>query len=169
MTLTPALRKLTLAAHLTLSVGWIGAVIAFLALAARGVGSREEQQMRAAFLSMGFLAPYVIVPLAMTSLASGLLSALGTQWGLLRHYWVLFKFALTIAALAVLLVQLGPIAALADAASDSTRSMATLPEAKRPLVHAAGGLIVLILVQALGVYKPRGMTRYGQRERERDQ
>ncbi|MDP2343465.1 MAG: hypothetical protein Q8O67_21075 [Deltaproteobacteria bacterium] len=45
--------------------------------------------------------------------------------------------------------------------------MAQLPEKQRLLIHAGGGLIVLLLVQVLGVYKPRGMTPYGWRkERE---
>jgi hypothetical protein len=61
---------------------------------------------------MGLLVSYVIVPLALTSLLSGLASAFGTKWGLLRHYWVLIKLLLTIFAVVVLLVQVKPIEGL---------------------------------------------------------
>jgi hypothetical protein len=39
--MTPSIRKLLLTAHITLSVGWFGAVAAFLALAIVGLTSRE--------------------------------------------------------------------------------------------------------------------------------
>lgn len=33
------------------------------------------------------------------------------------------------------------------------------------VIHAAGGLLVLLTTTILSVYKPRGLTRYGQRKR----
>ena len=41
MAMTPGLRKVALTTHVTSSVGWIGAVAAFLALAIAGVGSQD--------------------------------------------------------------------------------------------------------------------------------
>jgi hypothetical protein len=161
--MVPALRKLALVAHVTFSVGWLGAVIAFLALAIASVASRDAQMVRGAYLAMGLLVSYVIVPLAVTALLSGLVSAFGTKWGLLRHYWVLVKLLLTIIAVVVLLVQVKPIKGLASVAADPTSSIGG-PEARRPLIHAAGGLGVLLMIQILGVYKPRGMTRRGWRQ-----
>jgi hypothetical protein len=71
---------------------------------------------------------------------------------------------LTIVAVVVLLVQVGPIRELADVAADTAASIADIRGvARRPLIHAVGGLLVLLVVQVLGVYKPRGMTQYGQR------
>jgi len=32
------------------------------------------------------------------------------------------------------------------------------------VVHAGGGLLVLLVPMILSVYKPRGMTRYGRRK-----
>ena len=154
MLLTPGLRKLALAAHLTASVGWIGAVAAFLALAVVGVGSADDHTVRSAYCALDLLVRFAIVPLSLLALLSGLGSALGTRWGLFRHYWVLIKLALTLVAIAVLLVQVEPIRVLALAAAD-------LLEPQRPLIHAAGGLVVLVVVQLLGVFKPPGLTRYG--------
>ena len=71
---------------------------------------------------------------------------------------------LTLIAIVVLLVQLKPISHLARLAADPTSSVIALPEAGRPLIHAIGGLAVLIVVQVLGVYKPWGLTAYGRRK-----
>jgi hypothetical protein len=152
--------------HVTGSAGWIGAVVAFAALAVVGVTNQNEQMLRSAYLAMGVLVSYVIVPLAFLALLTGLISSLGTSWGLFRHYWILIKLVLTLVAIGVLLVQLEPIRQLAAVAADPTASVVALPEARRPLIHAAGGLLVLLVVQVLGVYKPRGLTRYGWRKQQ---
>ena len=49
---------------------------------------------------------FVLVPLAVGSLASGTLLALGTRWGLFRHYWVIFAFVLTLVATVVLVLHM---------------------------------------------------------------
>jgi len=36
------------------------------------------------------------------------------------------------------------------------------------VVHAAGGLLVLLVLTILSVYKPRGMTRYGARRQSEE-
>src|SRR5207244_1496267 len=104
MTMTPRLRKLALTAHVTSSVGWLGAVAAFLALALAGLTSRDGQMVRAAYLALELTASFVIVPLGFASLLTGLVQALGTKWGLFRHYWILVKLLITILSTVVLLV-----------------------------------------------------------------
>ncbi len=47
--MTPRLRKLVLIAHITFSVGWFGAVAAFLVLVITGLTSRDPQMVRAAY------------------------------------------------------------------------------------------------------------------------
>lgn len=159
----PGLRKVALTAHLTFSIGWLGAVAAFLAPAVAAAVSQDVQIVRAASVSMASIISYVIVPLAFGSLLTGLVSALGTPWGLFRHYWVLAKLLLTLIATIVLLVQLEPINDLARMAADPTSSVADFRETRRALLHAGGGVLVLLAIQVLGVYKPRGMTAYGRR------
>src|SRR5687767_9936106 len=103
MPMTPGLRKFALIIHLTSSVGWIGAVVAYLALGISAVTSQDTQTVRAAWIAMELTGWFVIVPLALAALVTGLVMALGTQWGLLRHYWVLISLVLTILSTAVLL------------------------------------------------------------------
>jgi hypothetical protein len=70
--------------HVVFSVGWLGSVVPYLALAIAGLTSQDFQTQRAAYLSMQFIGWYVIVPLSIAALASGLVQALSTQWGLAR-------------------------------------------------------------------------------------
>ncbi len=169
MTMTPSFRKLTLTAHVTTSVGWFGALAVFLAHAIASLISQDEQIVRAVSLAMGLTAWFVILPLSLASLITGLVEAMGTAWGLFRHYWVLFKLLLTGLATIVLLLKLGPISYLADMAGEATFSRDDLIGLRTSLmVHAAGGLLMLLAATALAVYKPPGMTRYGVRKEDEE-
>ena len=158
--------------HITVSVGWFGAAAAFLALVIAGLNSRDAQMVRTTYAAMELTARFVIVPLAIASLLSGIVQSLGTPWGLFRHYWVLAKLLLTTLATIVLLAKMPLIGHAARRARKGTSSSADLHTAGIQLaVHAAGGLLVLLVITALSVYKPWGLTRYGQRKQQelRDQ
>jgi hypothetical protein len=162
--LPPRLRKLALTAHVISSVGWLGAVVVFLALSVVGLTSEDARVVRGVYLVMEPAARSVLVPFAFASLFTGIVVSLGTTWGLFRHYWVLIKLLLTILTLVVLMLQLEGIGTVADAAATSL-SGADLRGARISLVvHAAGGLLVLLAAAVLSVYKPRGLTRYGWRK-----
>ncbi len=165
MIMRPALRKLALTAHVTFSVGWLGAVAAFLAIAVAGLTSTGALMIQAAYLAMELMTWYVIVPLALASLVTGIFSSLGTRWGLFRYYWVLLKLVITILSTVVLLVHTQPIGRLAGAASNTTSFDADLSELRIQMVVASGAaLLVLLVLTAISVYQPRGMTQYGQRK-----
>ncbi len=53
MIMSSSLRKGALTAHITSSIGWFGAVAAFLALAIAGLFSQDREPVRAASLMMG--------------------------------------------------------------------------------------------------------------------
>lgn len=157
MTLTQPIRKLTLTIHVTASVGWIGALAVFFAHALAGLLSQDEQVVRAVSLAMGIAAWFVILPLGLASFVTGLVQALGTAWGLLRHYWIIFKLLLTAVATIVLLLKLGPISYLAEEAARASFSSTDLIGLRMSvMVHAGGGLLVLLTAATLAVYKPQG-------------
>ncbi|MCI0387329.1 MAG: hypothetical protein MOB07_00960 [Acidobacteria bacterium] len=165
MTMTPGLRKFVLTAHVTSSVGWLGAVAGFLALAVAGLTSQDAQTVRAAYLAMELTTWFVIVPLAFASLLTGLVQSLGTEWGLFRHYWILAKLLITILTTILLLVHTQPIGILAGVARETTLSSADVGRLRIQLVADAGAaLLVLLVATTLAVYKPRGMTPYGRRK-----
>ena len=173
MTMSPVLRKFVLATHLSFSVGWIGAVVAYLALSVAAMTSQDAQTVRAAWIAMELTGWYAIVPLALASVLTGLVMALGTTWGLFRHYWVLISFMLTVLATIVLLLHMPDVSVVADVAReggggglDATGDHLDERLTNGDLLHPALGLVVLLVVQVLNVYKPRGMTRYGWRKDE---
>jgi hypothetical protein len=169
VSLTPRLRKLALTAHVTASVGWLGAVIAFLALSIAGLTSQDPQTVRGAYLVMELTGWVVLVPLSLASLATGLLCSLATNWGLFRHYWVLFKLLINVIATIVLLLYMQTLGTLGDVAAATTVSSGALRGLRdpSPTLHAAAALLLLLVATTLAIYKPRGMTRYGQRTQHR--
>lgn len=166
--MNPGLRKALLTAHIICSVGWLGAVAGFLALAITGLDSKDAELVRAAYLAMALTARFVIVPLAFASLLTGIVQALGTPWGLFRHRWIVAKLLLTVFATTILLLKM-PLIGHAASQAMVTGSLPSLRTTGRALVmHSAGGLLVLLVITTLSVYKPWGPTLYGRRKlRER--
>lgn len=95
MAMTPRWRKAVLVAHISTSVGWLGTVIAYIALDVAAITSRHAETVRAAWLARDVIVWYAIVPLALASVLIGVVNALSTTWGLFRHYWVVMKLLLT--------------------------------------------------------------------------
>lgn len=166
----PRLRKFALTAHVTSSVGWLGAVAVSLALAVACLSTRDPELVRAAYLTMKLIGWVVLVPLSLASLLTGLVQSLGTPWGLFRHYWVLVKLLMNLFATLVLLMYMQTLGYLADAAADTTLSSTGLLELRNPspVIHSAGALLLLIVAVTLSVYKPRGLTRYGRRKQQQE-
>jgi hypothetical protein len=165
--LSPPIRRLTLAVHLSCSVGWLGAVVAYLVLDLTVATSSDDAQVRSAWMAMGLMISWAIVPLALASVLTGLVIALGTKWGLFRHWWVVISFVLTVLATVVLLsetrvvIHSAAIAAASTTAAEQRSMPPTLP-------HSIGGLGVLLVVQVLNIYKPRGLTPYGWRKQREE-
>ena len=157
----PGVRKLALSIHLTFSVGWIGAVVAYLGLGVAAVKSSDIETVRAAWTAMEIIGWYVIVPLAVLSLLTGLVMALGTKWGLFRHYWVAISFVLTLFSTAVLILHMPTVTSTVDIVLEAEG--AALEALGGDLFHPAVGLVILLFVQVLNLYKPPGLTRYGWR------
>jgi hypothetical protein len=168
----PGLRKLALTAHVTVSVGWLGAAAGVLALGVTGLIAEEARTATAAYLGTEVIWRWVIVPLSLLALATGIIQALATPWGLLRHHWVLTKLVLTSSAVILLVLHtnslLPELVAAATDVSPGVHSPAGHHGAMPPGVHlvvAAGGTLLLLLVTTtLSVYKPWGRTRYGRRK-----
>jgi hypothetical protein len=163
MTMDPGVRRFTLTTHVTSSVGWIGAVLVFLALAVIGLTSQDERTVRGAYLVMAPAAWFVLVPLAHASLLSGIALSLGTAWGLFRHYWVVLKLLITAFSTVILLIYMGTFRQMAGVAADPVVDLEVVRNGS-PIVHSMLALVLLITATVLGLYKPLGMTRYGRRK-----
>lgn len=144
----PASRKLVLVIHVASAVGVLGADFAVLALGAASVLQPDLPPLAPA---AALVAAFVVQPLALTALASGLLLAWISGYGLLRHWWVTVKLAIVLAlatALTLFLVpSLNRLAAV-DADTGSAREVVAM------IIAPAGASTLLLLAVVLGVFKP---------------
>ena len=151
-------------AHVVLSLGWLGAVLAYLPFTIIGLTSTDPERVHAAYFAMKSIGWFVIVPLCAGALLSGLFQSLSTEWGLFRHYWIIAKLALTAFATLVLLSHLPAVSRMAAAAT--SHALPVVEAAGRPaqfLVHAVGGAVVLVVLTMLSTFKPWGRTPWSRR------
>ena len=164
MVMSASVRRAALAVHIISSIGWIGAAAGYLVLGIAAALAEQPLTVRAAWISMELVGWLAIVPLGCLALLTGLVMSLGTAWGLLRHYWVLFALVLTVMALTVLVLHMPDVAAGAEVArTQDDRAVMALGG---DVLHPALGLVVLIIVAVLNVYKPRGVTAFGRKRRQ---
>lgn len=161
--LRPAARRVLLILHIAVSVGWMGAAAAYIALNVPVMSGADEQSLRAAYLMMPIVARYALVPLAVAAVVTGIALALGTRWGLLQRYWVSITLGVTLFAAVILVLHLPAIDDMAAVAADPDGDVSGM---RGDLVHSVGGLIVLVVPLVLNVVKPRGLTRRGWRVRQ---
>lgn len=151
-------RRAVLVAHITVSVGWLGVSLCLLALAV--AGARDPGRFgEAAYLAMKLFADWLLPPVALLSLTTGLVLSLGTAWGLAKYRWIQAKFWLTVTATALTVLSFGPAATRAAA-------MVTAGEAVPAtdlLFPPAVSLCLYAFLTAVSVLKPWGMTRRGRR------
>ena len=164
--MAPGLRKFVLIIHLVFSVGWIGAVIAYLALGISAATNENAQTVRAVWIAMELIGWSAIVPLAIGSLLTGLVVSLGTAWGLFRYYWVVITFVLTAFSVVILLLHMPTVTSAANAVRDTTGTKVV--GGGGDLLHPGVGLLVLLVITILNVYKPRGLTPYGWRKQREE-
>ncbi len=160
MTLSPPTRRLVLIVHIATSVGWVGAVMAYLVLDITAVTGTDPFTVRAAYSAMAMIIWNAIVPLAIASVLIGVVNGLVTPWGVFRQWWVVVKLLLTLFATVILVSEAQTVSFLADTAT-SVADPRGLPGS---LPHSVGGLGMLLAITALAVIKPRGLTRYGWRK-----
>jgi hypothetical protein len=158
----PSLRKFVLTGHVTASVGWLGAVAAFLVLSIVGIASRDGELVRSMYLAMNLVGAFLIVPLSFLTLATGLIQSLGTSWGLFRHYWVVVKLMATLlATLLLVLHQFVAVSAAAQAVRAAPMNAATSIGrlGVQLVVDAALALLVLLFATVLSCISPGGEQR----------
>jgi hypothetical protein len=159
MYLPPRSRRLLLAAHIIVTGGALGADAALLALGVSGLRDTDPHMVYPAAYLLG---RWLVAPLAVGSVLSGLALAAAGPWRPLRHGWVTVKLtlaaALAAAALALLVPRLGHAAAAAVGSSPLG-----MPRGDRVVAVAApaAALLLLGINVALGVFKP-GRRRPGQ-------
>ncbi|MGW0534670.1 DUF2269 family protein [Streptomyces sp. NPDC003032] len=162
MKLSRPVRRATLVVHVIGAACWLGLTLGLVALALTAITTGSTAAVEAAVRSMKVFADWLVLPLALLTLLSGLLLSLGTQWGLAKHRWVYTKFWLTLATTTASAFALRP------GVDDSVATVA----AGGPITDASGliagplvSLSAYLFMTVLSVLKPWGLTRRGQRQR----
>ncbi len=157
MIMTPRLSKAVLTSHITFSIGWLGAVAVFLVLAITGLTSQDILLVRSSLIAMELSAWFVIVPFCLTSLFTGVIQAVGTKWGLFKHYWIVVKLFLTVASTILLLLHMQPISYLSGVAANPSFSNLQHSAQLIDLITKAGAaILVLLAITTISIYKPWG-------------
>jgi hypothetical protein len=146
------------------SVGWIGADLVFLILSVTGFTSGDPALVAACYRAIGSFAVWLLLPLGLLSLATGLLLGIGSKYGLLRYWWVLTKLAINAVLLVLVLVALRPVvgdAAVASARVDPTLAQRLGSGPRNLLFPPLVSITALSVATYLGVFKPWGRTRRG--------
>jgi hypothetical protein len=163
------LRKLVLIVHVVVSVGWIGIEAGLLALGLTGLYIRDPEVLRATYVATGIFGGIFLAPVSMGTLVTGVLLSVGTPWGLVRHYWVLVKFVLTVALVAsgILVLNRGlqEAAVKVSEVPLSTLTSADVGTLRFQIIASVSvALLLLITATTLSVYEPWGRTWFGRRK-----
>lgn len=151
MSVEPRWRKPLLTLHVAASVSLIGTDLVLVLLGAWGVsGASAKSVFPAAYLVQAWL----VAPLILIALGTGVLQGVLSSWGLVRYWWTTIKLAITalftILIFAVLLPRLSHNADAANAGQAfSTAQFMTI------VIVPAIAVALLVVNVALGLVKPR--------------
>jgi uncharacterized membrane protein len=151
-------RKTVLAAHVIVASCWLGAVTANLFLGISAAATGRVDLADAYYVVMDRLVNNLMPAAAIATLATGLLLAFRTKWGLLRHYWVLAKLALAIATVVVGVAVIDGAIQDTIAARAAARS-ATASDLLLPAIAFTPAM--LAIATTLAIAKPWGRTGRG--------
>jgi hypothetical protein len=155
-TLPAPWRKLLLTVHVAATVSLIGTTLVLLVL---GISGLRGADPRTVYPAAYLVEAWLVAPLAILALGTGLLQAALTPWGLFRYWWVAIKLTTTLGFTGLVLLVLIPrLAASAEAATAAQTFTAAerLPLALVPPV----ALTALIFNVALAIFKPGWRLRF---------
>ncbi|MFG2826578.1 DUF2269 domain-containing protein [Streptomyces sp. NPDC048434] len=155
-------RRALLVLHVAVSVSWLGLTVGLLTLSITGYTTGSPDMAGVAYRAMKIFGDWLVLPVALVSLVSGLVLSLRTAWGLARHRWVYVKFWLTLITVLLSVFSLRPgINQLAAEAAAGTPT----PDINL-VVAPAVATATYLFITAISVLKPWGLTQRGSRLRE---
>lgn len=152
-------RKLLLAVHVIVSVSWLGTAYATVVLAVVAAVAGEWQRRAVTYALIQTYDLAVLLPFGLAALLSGVALAQGTRLGLLTHYWVATKLALTVTVLVGALFLRGGFVSAAVSAAPAPDPGGLDPVEIRVLVGSIVAMAGLTTVALIGMYRPWGRTR----------
>jgi uncharacterized membrane protein len=162
--LSPARRKLLLVTHLVGAIGFFGSSLAVLVLTAAGANGADAKTV---YPAAQMLTVWLILPLAIVALVTGVTQATLSPWGLTRYWWVAIKLLITVVLAVFIFVTIYPrIASAAGSALGHSAQPVTGAERSRILSSWPFVCALLIVNLFLAIYKPRRRLRSGGRQHD---
>jgi hypothetical protein len=155
--LSPRLRKWIVAAHTLVGVGWFGVTVAKLVLDVVAATTSDLSVARASFVFASAFDGAVFPPVSLATLITGIVLAVGTAWGLVRHWWIVVKLALTVGAIVTGVAFVGAWTEQGLVAPDAELGAVSLRLIAWASVHA----LMLAAATIISVLKPWGRIRPG--------
>ncbi|MEU7718104.1 DUF2269 domain-containing protein [Streptomyces tibetensis] len=155
-------RRAVLVVHVTASAGWLGLSLGLLALGTTAATTGAPVTVEASVRAMKLFADWLLIPVALLTLLSGLVLSLGTVWGLARYRWVYTKFWLTLATTTATVFVLRPAV---NSAVTAVAAGGPLPDAGDVLFGPVVSLSAYVFMTVISVLKPWGRTRRGKASR----
>lgn len=142
--------RLLLTGHIIVTVALIGAAFVLVGL---GVSGLRGADPRTIFPAAHMVDAWVVAPLAILALTTGITQAFLTGRGLTNYWWVVIKLATTALATVAVVFVLEP--RLAGSAEAALAGQSYAPGEFLPLVVASSVAVVLLVTNViLGMYKP---------------
>jgi hypothetical protein len=165
--IAPRPRKILFAAHVAVSVAWLGVVGCQFTLATAIAVSGDAKVQYAGFTMMALLDNVFLGVTSTFAVITGLVHAVGTRWGLMQRRWVAAKFYATLAVQMVgfaVIHQSIQKGNLIETAGDTPVRTAET-DALGVLLSCVTGAAMLTLISMviISVFKPWGFTRRGRR------
>ena len=166
-------RQALLAFHAVTSAAWLGIAVMFVALSGLALNAANVRDAQTIYEAMALFDQTMLPMATMAATTSGFALGVTTKWGIVRHWWVAIKVLLSFAVLGIAFgflhdalersaAQAAQLAAVGGTVADVTSSGQVV------LWGFVLALLSLIGAMLLSIYKPRGMTPRGRRERDLD-
>ncbi len=165
--LSAPMRRAVLYVHIVAAVGWLGIAAVTLVLTAAALTEADAKVAHAAYGFHELLIGTLARPAALITLASGLILAVGSKWGIAKHYWPLAKLTLVVATIATT-AALSPGWITLAMQSAGTAPPATEATAAQTNLIGMAVFHILTIGAAvwLAIYKPGGRTRWSSRTKD---
>jgi hypothetical protein len=145
--------------HYVSSVGWLGAGFCQLTLNLVALGTGVPALRHDAHEIAHVFDRTVLTVLAVSAAVTGILLAVRTRWGLLRHWWILVKLTLTVALIVATPFWSGELIRRAIVATAGPGTAPGYPELGAELLVSSFTIIgTLLVVTVISVVKPWGRT-----------
>jgi hypothetical protein len=164
LTLSRGWRRATLVVHICAAGAWIGIDVMVAVLVCTGWFSADVSVRSLAYQALASFVVWPMLVAGLLSLATGVALGIGTKWGLVRYWWVAVKLALNVLLCTLIVVVLQP--GMDDVAAYGRDLLTGRPDpatVSQLFFPPAVSLTTLALATVLGVYKPWGRIRAGNR------